>query len=740
MSEHAKPGYDAAATTRPEDDLDRWRFAAEIVDVVLETPPEWSARIGVFGKWGEGKSTVLRFAEQMLREKQSIVFWFNPWAIQNWNDLWNDFGDRLSTALSDAGILVRRPWVKIARNLESKKASRVVKAGAAIAGYEKVADAAFGLVGDWLRFDGPQIRAIQEKAKGTRLVVLVDDLDRCAPELLPQLLLSLRELLDLPGFTFLLAFDDEIVGRALKEHNPAWSDGADFLEKILDFRFHLPTVSEKQKQRLVSRALAKYCPFVPMESLKEIQDLLPTNPRKLKTLIRSLAALRPQIVRHGPDEFNWTDMWLAQMLRLESSVFFDQLLSGDRLDREVGTLYRLLRERPKRGFADEGEEKDEELDKLIAGSGIVNAEKAARIRKLVNAARARATMMLRYVCEMAIRPHAVTWKEFDSLFALWQKTQNSATLTQWINEHSLARHVSIEDVEAELFDSIVNRRQGNLESAAESASIPEQESSAKAASLLLRMAEQYLLGLKKLDASAFKKVYGQASVWIGFRKNPADKVLREEEEALLIKLLTTAPSSLSTELFESVYPEKGFNDFPETAMPRESLRAKCLAIVYPKAAEEAIEFFRREGAINLLFEGSRFFAVKCCLFKTDSPIWSTDLKQELIGVIRSGRHDFSVYVNVRDFFRILVQGVETGIDWISREDVVEVLRNEMLVRVIWETITSRGIQYRMQISFIKGRQSFILRGVPEHFMPLTGDLASRLAEEDRKAAKSAPQE
>src|SRR5260370_727319 len=185
------------------------------------------------------------------------------------------------------------------------------------------------MVSRWLQYDGDQIRAIKKKVKQKRLVVLIDDLDRCAPELLPQLLLSLRELLDLPGFTFLLAFDDEIVASALTENNPAWSDGSDFLEKTLDFRFHLPPISEKQKERLVHRALAKYCPFVPEESVKGIQDLLPANPRKLKTLIRSLAALKPQIVRHGPGEFRWTEMLLAQMLRLESYSVFWRPFSAD---------------------------------------------------------------------------------------------------------------------------------------------------------------------------------------------------------------------------------------------------------------------------------------------------------------------------------------------------------------------------------------------------------------------------
>ena len=164
-------------------------------------------------------------------------------------------------------------------------------------------------------------------------------------------------MLDLPGFTFVLAFDDEIVARALIDNNPAWSDGSDFLEKILDFHFHLPSITAKQKERLVLNAMAKYCPFVPQESTKKIEDLLPNSPRKLKTLVRSLAALRPQIDRHDPEELNWTDMWLAQMLRLESHAFVEQLLRGDVLDQETGTLYRLLKAPSRNSLEGEGQKK-----------------------------------------------------------------------------------------------------------------------------------------------------------------------------------------------------------------------------------------------------------------------------------------------------------------------------------------------------------------------------------------------
>jgi hypothetical protein len=50
-----------------------------------------------------------------------------------------------------------------------------------------------------------------------------------------------------------------------------------------------------------------------------------------------------------------------------------------------------------------------------------------------------------------------------------------------------------------------------------------------------------------------------------------------------------------------------------------------------------------------------------------------------------------------------------------------------------QTVTSRGIQYRMQIAFLRARQSFIRNGVHEALMPLTDDLRSRLREEELKA-------
>jgi predicted KAP-like P-loop ATPase len=80
MEARQKLGYDAPRATQAEDSLDRWRFASELMGLIRNTPPEWSIRIGLTGKWGEGKSTVLHFIESLARIDGHLVVWFVPWA------------------------------------------------------------------------------------------------------------------------------------------------------------------------------------------------------------------------------------------------------------------------------------------------------------------------------------------------------------------------------------------------------------------------------------------------------------------------------------------------------------------------------------------------------------------------------------------------------------------------------------------------------------------------------------
>jgi KAP-like P-loop domain-containing protein len=729
----SKSGYDASQFKREDDDLKRWRFASEIVDVISATPPDWSVRIGVFGKWGEGKTTVLRFAEQMLKEKKNIVFDFNPWAIQNWNDLWDSFGTRLVDALTAAQIDVGEQLKRVSRGvggwLHKKGADKALEVAATVLNRDKLYNAAFATLQNSLRYDSTEIKKIQQKLHGRRVVVLLDDLDRTAPDLIPQLLLSLRELFDLPGFTFVLAFDDEIVGDALLLKNPAWLSGSSFLEKILDFRFHLPPITDAQKHRLIHRALEKYCPFVPRESVTKIQDLLPNNPRKLKSLIRSLAALKPQIARHNPDEFSWTDMWLAQMVRLESHSFFELLLTTDALDKETGLGY-AFRQEMRRRHQDNNEEEEENqsLKELLKRAGVDDPATESRIIQLMEAVRTRASISFRYSCELAERPHAVTWKEFDLLQKIWQLDPNPKTLANWIAEHATKRSIDSDDVETDLFESIVNRRSQRLQEAADTEFAQEHEAKIKEAGVLLDLAEQFLLGLQRLTGARFNKFYDQAFYWFEFRTNPVDQLLREQEKTFLLNLLSKSPEALAQELLEVLHPW-GFSKFDldnaSTSDAKKALQKDLAAVLAPRVAGQGIELMQQNDGIRALREMEKFLALKYGLLHPDSPLWRTSLWQKLVREIRKGQKSLVAFRNSRDLLELIVEGLERKLDLPIYAGGTTIVANREFIGELWKTVISRQIQFRLQIRFIQWRQVLLQAGVPELVLPLTAELKSR---------------
>jgi hypothetical protein len=128
--------------------------------------------------------------------------------------------------------------------------------------------------------------------------------------------------------------------------------------------------------------------------------------------------------------------------------------------------------------------------------------------------------------------------------------------------------------------------------------------------------------------------------------------------------------------------------------------------------------------------------VKYCLFKSDSPIWKTDLRDEFVGLIRRGKDDSKIYSNASDLFDLMVRGLQGAVEsTIGMSDVVTLLSNQEFIKALWETATSRAIQYRMQMSYIEARRLLIRNGVPEDILKLTDELKLR-AEEDARLRAS----
>lgn len=722
-------GYDSAQRLKQDDDLGRWRFAAEIAEVIRSTPAEWSARIGIFGKWGEGKSTILHFLEGMLKPEGNIVFYFTPWAVQELDELWEEFGNALLEALRSEKLEVESPWKGMTRKFQEKLESTplpdAAQGAAELFGKDKVYKSVLGLMGKWLRPDGAQVKKIRERLGDKRVIVFVDDLDRATPELLPKLLLSLREILDLPGFTFVLAFDNEIVADGLVTANKAWGDGDNFLDKILDFHYYLPAISESGKHLLLRNMLDRYARFVPQDSINSIKHLLPDNPRKLKRLIRGLVSLQPQLGRHGVGELNWVEIWLAEMIRQESYPFLMRLLDSDTLESLVGIGYK-IRRNERRKKSDNNEASDStDITRLIEEVGGINAKQTDRLIELVNATRTLGGFNLRYNFKFALRPEPITWKEFYELFEQWKKTRVAQTISIWIEKQSTANSMDLTDVETDLFETLLNAKHDADSKAAETTTVEDNARYCAESRSLITMIEQFLSLPGMFSPERFGKLYGKSLYWIAFRVNQADRELREAEQALLRLVLERASDDEAPAILETLNPwdRWGFiPDDPETVRLKEALRDECVTHLMPKVERAFSSYISRPESLRLLSTPAGSSSFRYILFSPKRLPWGAIVRTALLRTMRDARSDENAYEKANEFLELLVDAAGNRSGYIERQSAERIVRDREFIVALWSGVTSRHIQFRMLTSYLSRRDALIQLGAQEDDLPLSPEL------------------
>ncbi|MFP5231159.1 MAG: P-loop NTPase fold protein, partial [Acidobacteriota bacterium] len=717
---------DSAQRLRENDDLGRWRFAAEIAEVIRSTPADWSARIGVYGKWGEGKSTVLHFLEEMLKEG-NVVFYFTPWAVQQMDELWAEFGDALLTALRAANLGVEPQWKEAARSLQEKLESTALtdmaQGAAAFFGKGEVYNSALRLLVKWLRPDGEQVKKIREKLGDKRVIVFIDDLDRASPEMLPKLLLSLREILDLPGFTFVLAFDNEIVANGIATANPAWGDGDSFLAKILDFHYHLPPISRSGKRLLLSKMLSQFATFVPQNSIDPIEHLLPPNPRKLKQLVRGLVTLQPQLRRYDEGDLNWVEIWLAEMIRQESYEFFVRLLDGGRITSLLGIGYRIRNsDRTKK---DEDKNADVEIKKIIEEVGEISEKKAERLMELVNATRELAGFQMEHSFKFALRPEIITWKELNELIGLWKNKPIPETISAWIAEQSADGSISEADVETDLYGNLLNEKQDAATRAAEASTVKDNATHCREAQSLLKMTEQFLNLPKMLTAERLGELHERSLYWIAFRKNPADRELREAERDLLLALVDRvsnddAPAALAA--FKPWDPRAFPSVDEETSRRKRELRDKCVARLLPKVENAFPAYLSRPESLRQLSTPEGAPSFRYILFQPDRLPWSEIVRNALLETLGKAESDPNAYDKANEFLQLLV-GTRSPSSTVGLGSAVEIVKDREFVAALWKGATSRQIQHRMLQSYLSKRKALLQMGAQENDLPLSAELA-----------------
>lgn len=234
------------------DDLDRRDFVTNLKTLLSNS--EENLVVALYGRYGSGKSTILKMLQAELERGGTRTSVFNAWENDYSQDPLPVFINKIAadlslqtetlTRLKDAGISIVKnalPAAVKAATLGIVDLSETTEAvvGAAAQALAKSAFESTNAHQDLVRkFRSTIAEAIQTKG---RLVVLVDEMDRCRPDFALSVLERIKHLFNVPSIKFVIAVDEDQMSFVVRNRYGNGSDAGGYLRRFIDLSFAVPT-------------------------------------------------------------------------------------------------------------------------------------------------------------------------------------------------------------------------------------------------------------------------------------------------------------------------------------------------------------------------------------------------------------------------------------------------------------------------------------------------------------------
>ncbi len=279
-------------------------IATTIINLLLEHP-EQPVTIGVHGDWGAGKSSVLEMIEAGLASnKQTLCLKFNGWRFQGFEDAKIALLEGIVTSLIEKrptltkatdkvkSIIRRIDWFKVAKTVGRLARTGttgippIVQIQTALATLDTMGrdpskrpsqdqiDSAFDNAYSLLKPDTSSnvpeeinefrkaFDELLDAAEITRLIVLVDDLDRCLQETAIETLEAIRLFVFTKRTAFVVAADEAMIEYAVRKHFPDLPSSTgpqtyarNYLEKLIQIPIRIPPLGVTETKIYVTLLL-----------------------------------------------------------------------------------------------------------------------------------------------------------------------------------------------------------------------------------------------------------------------------------------------------------------------------------------------------------------------------------------------------------------------------------------------------------------------------------------------------
>lgn len=286
---------------------------ANLIKGLIDEPGMLPITIGVFGDWGSGKSSImesLKKAYDAENDKSTVCLQFNGWVFEGYDDAKAALIEAILKSFESNKSLPRKAKNKIKKLAQSVNWMRAIGFGVKNVAVPLVAASLTGglslgpQIFEWIKglTENPQqiadaikdldydkfkkkylkedktpsleeqyqvvrkfrdnFKEMLDEANIKKLIVLIDDLDRCLPDRIIDNLEAIKLFLNVDNTAFIIGADQRIVRDAIRHRYKdlmARDDEkenkrvvVDYLEKLIQVPYNLPKLSDTEVETYIT--------------------------------------------------------------------------------------------------------------------------------------------------------------------------------------------------------------------------------------------------------------------------------------------------------------------------------------------------------------------------------------------------------------------------------------------------------------------------------------------------------
>ena len=348
--------------------LDFNLYRNAIVNIVKTSHPKFT--IGIFGEWGAGKTTLINSVDNALQTDKSLI----RVRLEAWRYKWEQFPiasllksiayalpaekqfEDLKKKLETSAINFLKNTADILTSIISKYASEEYEISQEMFDtFKKELNSKIQLIAeldrDTVYFDGfeeikKEIKNLRLENPAFRIIVYVDDLDKCSPKKALELLEIIRVFQDVEGFIYIIGISHDILIKLGNiESNEKSNEGEHYVKNLIQVPIALPKWSNQDTVKLVRDFIKKgmiHDKFkdVVDKNIELISVAIDNNPREIKRFLNNFIVAheifsgkksfeKRELIFSGKKSFDAKELLVIQAIHLRWKKFYNILVKSD---------------------------------------------------------------------------------------------------------------------------------------------------------------------------------------------------------------------------------------------------------------------------------------------------------------------------------------------------------------------------------------------------------------------------